>query len=419
MSAWNYPLMGSITPLANAIGAGNMAIIKPSEIAKSSSKVIKKLVEKYLDQKAYKVIEGDVEVSKEIITKKFDLIIFTGSPEKGKIVASEAGKNLTPCILELGGKCPCIVDKSAFIDYAASKVLFARFANCGQTCVATDYVFVHEDVADSFKNSIVEKLKNSFPAGGRGEKYLDTDKGALISNFHTDRIRSFLNENHGGKVLAGVKSDDDIKDAKNNWIPPTIIEDPSLESSIMTQEIFGPILPIMTFKDIDDVIKFINQRPKPLAIYYFGCLLRGNISKVKNSTSSGSFVVNEAAFQAVHPNLPFGGVGNSGYGHYHGRYGFKAMSHAKSCMTKLPLNFYPFNATSMPFSGMRQFTVKMFLKFGRIGQGRLIKRIIQLLILFWIAKGFYTGSFQKKWRQYKPMLNLVWGMVKPKFLRKK
>ena len=133
MSAWNYPLMGALTPLAGAIGAGNMAIIKPSEMAKSSSKVIKKLVEKYLDQKAYKVIEGDVEVSKEIITKKFDLIVFTGSPEKGRIVASEAGKNLVPCILELGGKCPCIIDKTASVDYAASKVLFGRFGNSGQT----------------------------------------------------------------------------------------------------------------------------------------------------------------------------------------------------------------------------------------------------------------------------------------------
>ena len=189
---------------------------------------------------------------------------------------------------------------------------------------------MHEDVAEKFKTSIVEQLKDSFPAGGRGEKYLDTDKGAMINTFHTDRIKSYLNESHGGKVLAGVKSDEDIKDAKNNWIPPTIIEDPNLESSIMTQEIFGPILPILTFKNIDDVIKFIKERPKPLAIYYFGCLIRGNSCKIKKETSSGSFVVNEVAFQAVHPGLPFGGVGNSGYGHYHGRYGFKAMSHAKA-----------------------------------------------------------------------------------------
>lgn len=415
MSAWNYPMMGSLSVLANAIGAGNMAIIKPSELAKSSSRIVKKLVENYLDQKAYKVIEGAVEVSKDIITKPFDLIVFTGSPEKGKLVAAAAAENLTPCILELGGKCPCIVDSSAGLSYAASKIVDTRFMNAGQTCVAPDYVLVHEEVADVFKNKVVNQLKHTF--SGRSEKYLDSDKGAIVNSDHLERIKGYLTANHGGNVLTGVKKDDELKDLKNNWIPPTIIDNPNLESAIMTDEIFGPILPIITYNDIEEAIKFINDRPKPLAIYYFGSNLSSNACKIKKETSSGAFVHNDAAFQAIHPYLPFGGVGNSGYGNYHGIYGFKAMSNAKACLTRLPLNFYPFNASSAPFTGLKQFTTKMFLKYGKIGQKQLIKRIIQILILVWLIKGFATGTFQKKWRQYKPMIMLVWGMVKPKFLR--
>jgi aldehyde dehydrogenase (NAD+) len=328
MNAWNYPFMGAIQPLITAIGTGNMAIIKCSEVAKSSSKVIKKLVERYLDNKAYKVIEGGVEVSKEIITKSFDLVVFTGSPEKGRLVAAEAGKNLTPCVLELGGKCPCIVDNKSNLDYAADKIIMARFSNSGQTCVATDYVLVHEEVASEFKKKLVSALKNSF--SGKSEKYLDSDKGALINEFHVDRIKGYLTENHGGKVLFGIKNEEGLKDIKNNWIPPTIIEDPNLESSVMTDEIFGPILPVLTFSTIKDAIKMINDRPKPLALYYFGCTVGGNGKLVRESTSSGSFVQNETMFQAVHPNLPFGGVGNSGYGSYHGESGFRCFSHGKA-----------------------------------------------------------------------------------------
>ncbi|CAI2361877.1 unnamed protein product [Moneuplotes crassus] len=418
MNAWNYPLMGAIQPLATAIGSGNMAIIKTSEVAKSSSKVIVKLVQKYLDKKAYKVIEGEVEVSKEIITKPFDLIAFTGSSEKGKLVAEAAAKNLTPCILELGGKCPAIIDKCANIGHAISKILVARFSNSGQTCVATDYVLVHDDVSSGFKKEfterLVKELKNS---QSTPETSLDSDKGGIINEIHVERIKGYLSENHEGKVLCGVKNQEDLKKIKQKWIPPTIIEDPSLESKIMTEEIFGPVLPIISYTDIEEAIKFINQRPKPLAVYYFGCPFRGNGKLVRDSTSSGAFVQNEAAFQAVHPYLPFGGVGESGYGSYHGEFGFKSFSHPKACMTKLPLNFYPFNVASYPFTGLKEFTVMMFLKFGQIGQKKLIKRIIQLLILFWIIKGFATGTFQKKWRVYKPMIMMVWGMVKPKFLR--
>lgn len=266
--------MTSIMPLANAIGAGNMAILKPSEVAKSCANIVKKLVERYLDPKAFKVIEGDAKVAQEVITKKFDLIVFTGSPEKGKIVASEAGKNLVPCILELGGKCPCIVDKTARLDYAASKIVFARFANAGQTCVATDYVLVHDDVADEFKEKLVNHLKETFM--GKSEKYLDNDKGAIINEAHVERVKGYLTENHGGKVLFGAKTEECLKDIKNNWIVPTVIEDPNAESSLMTEEIFGPILPIVTFSEIEQAIQMVNDKPKPLAVYYFGCNIRGN-----------------------------------------------------------------------------------------------------------------------------------------------
>jgi len=261
----------------------------------------------------------------------------------------------------------------------------------------------------------VKELKNSFQ--DKSENYLDTDKGGIINETHVERIKEYLSENHEGKVLCGVRNKEDLKAVKQKWIPPTIIEDPSLDSKIMTEEIFGPVLPIISYSNIEEAINFINERPKPLAVYYFGCNFRGNGALVRDSTSSGAFVQNEAAFQAVHPYLPFGGVGDSGYGSYHGVYGFQCFSHPKACMTKLPLNFYPFNVASYPFTGLKEFTVMIFLKFGQIGQKKLIKRIIQILILIWIIKGFATGTFQKKWRMYKPMIMLVWGMVKPKFLK--
>lgn len=351
MSSWNYPILTTIMPLANAIGAGNMAIIKPSEISRSSAKVIKKLVEKYLDPSAYKIIEGGQEVAKSIITKKFDLIVFTGSPEKGKIVASEAGKNLVPCILELGGKCPVIVDSkpnqsfitspfSSSLDYAAAKIIWGRFINCGQTCLACDYVLVHEDSAEELKKLLIKHLKESYK--GRSDKYFDGDKGSLINAVHAERIKGYLNENHDGTIIAGVKSEEEYKDLKNNWIPPTIVDNPSDESSLMTEEIFGPVLPIKTYKTIDEAIKYINDRPKPLGLYYFGSILGSNGARVRRETSSGAFSFNDAVIQVCNPNLPFGGVGNSGYGSYHGIYGFRNMSHAKACYYKLPLNFYPF-----------------------------------------------------------------------------
>lgn len=295
----------------------------------------------------------------------------------------------------------------------------ARFANSGQTCVATDYVLVHDDVSSDFKKTFTEKLtqelKNSFQ--GRSEKYLDSDKGGIINEAHVERIKGYLAEDHEGKVLCGIRNKEDLKDVKKKWIPPTIIEDPKLDSKIMTEEIFGPILPIITYSNIEEAISFVNKRPKPLAVYYFGCNWRGNGSLIRDSTSSGAFVQNEAAFQAVHPHLPFGGVGNSGYGSYHGIYGFRANSHGKACLVKVPVNIFPLNAASYPFTGMKEFMVMTFLKFGQIGQRKLIVRIIQLLILAWIVKGFATGTFQKKWRMYKPMIMLVWGMVKPKFLK--
>jgi len=384
ISAWNYPLTTSIPYVISAIAAGNCCVIKPSELAPNASNIIAELFDKYLDKDCYRCIEGKVEVAKAIIKEPFDIIVFTGSTDKGKLVAKAAAENLTPYILELGGKSPTIVDRNADLDNAALRIMQGRFMNAGQVCVACDYLFVHKDV----KNELIKKFKETLLNFYGENPSQSKDYERIINEFHVKRLKSYLDEDHGGKVILGGEVDE-----KEKYIAPTLIEKPKLTSKLMQEEIFGPILPIYEFDDFDFVVNFINERPKPLSLYYYGSGSSPNYRKLKNETFSGALSLNESIFHVGILDAPFGGVGFSGQGKLHGHSGFKAFSHYKTIFEKGGLNIYPFNVRYPPYEGFRLKSLDFMLGYSRVTQNSIMKIIMALFVLFIFAILFKTNIF--------------------------
>jgi len=288
-SAWNYPIMTALKPVVQAITSGNAVLLKPSEIAANSSKAIKKFVDKHLDNDFIKCVEGGIDVAVAVNNLPLDLICFTGSTFVGKIVAGVAAKNLTRCILELGGKCPCVVHVSCELQHTIEKLCWAKFSNSGQTCIAPDYVFVDERVVKNFTSGMIAKIESWFGKNKDGHD----DQGKIINDFHTKRLEKLI-QTAGGDILYGGK----INHEKRH-IQPTLILNPGIDSPIMQEEIFGPVLPIFTYKNMKEVIKFINARPKPLAVYYYGNPGSVDAIDLANLTSSGAFMTNECLFQSL------------------------------------------------------------------------------------------------------------------------
>ena len=281
--AWNAPLATTMRPVIQAITAGNCVIVKPSEHSPHCSAAMKKLIDTYLDSDWVIVIEGGVDIAKELNQMPLDLICFTGSTQVGKMIAQTAAKNLTPCILEMGGKCPLIVDFNCDVEFATTKAAFGKTFNSGQICIAPDYVFVHETKVKQFIEQIQSKFKEMY-----GEKPEGCElQGKIINDIHTDRIENLI-KTAGGTIICGGKVNKEVR-----HIEPTVIFEPDLNSQIMKEEIFGPVMPVLPFKDIRDVIKFINEREKPLAVYYFGKSNGLNAQVLASETSSGAFVTNE------------------------------------------------------------------------------------------------------------------------------
>ncbi|NTV46431.1 MAG: aldehyde dehydrogenase family protein, partial [Chlorobiales bacterium] len=321
IAPWNYPFQLCISPLVGALAAGNCAIVKPSELAPNTSKVIAKGLEEYLDRDAVRVVEGGVVETTMLLNERFDYIFFTGGTRVGQIVHEAATKHLTPVTLELGGKSPCIVHHDAALDVAASRIVWAKFLNGGQTCVAPDYLLVHESV----ENELIDQIKSAITKFyGENPKASDLYP-RMIDNRHFNRLVNYLND---GEIIAGGETDE-----KERYIAPTILRNVSLDSPIMNEEIFGPILPVLTYSDVTDALSFINSRPKPLALYIFteSKILQ---EKVVRETQSGSACINELVLNYVIPGLPFGGTGQSGMGAYHGRASFDTFSHRKSIHKK-------------------------------------------------------------------------------------
>jgi len=339
VAPWNYPVNLVLTPLIGAIAAGNCAAIKPSEVSARTSELLARLIPAYLDSDAFQVFEGGADISTDLLEQRFDHIFFTGSENIGRIVMTAAAKHLTPVTLELGGKSPCIIAADSDLPLAARRVAWGKFLNAGQTCIAPDYVMVEESVAQSF----IEEMKKAIEAFFGADPKASPDYPRLINERHFDRVAGLMS---GGTIVTGGETDRDTR-----YIAPTLLSDVNPDAEVMREEIFGPVLPVMTYTALDEAINFITSRPKPLALYVFA--KSGDIhDEVIDRTSSGGACINDVVMHLANAELPFGGVGTSGMGAYHGRASFDTFSHARSVLTKteyldVPLRYPPYSKTKL------------------------------------------------------------------------
>ncbi|MGM9552622.1 MAG: aldehyde dehydrogenase [Clostridia bacterium] len=346
MSPWNYPFLLTVEPLVDALAAGNTAVVKPSAYSPYTTKVLGEIIKGTFDEKYVAFVDGGREENKSLLEQKFDYIFFTGGKTVGRLVMEKASKNLTPVTLELGGKSPCIVDKSANIKLSAKRIVWGKYLNLGQTCVAPDYILCHKDVKDNLLENLKKEIDKQF-----GNALENPDYGKIINNKHFDRICSLIDFD---KVVKGGKSD-----REKLKIEPTVMDNVTWDDSVMGEEIFGPILPILTYSDTDDVIETVNNHPSPLALYIFS-EDKKVIKKVTNRCPFGGGCVNDVVIHLATSRMGFGGMGESGMGSYHGKYGFDTFSHEKSIVDKktwidLPMRY-------QPFKKVNEFLIHMFLR---------------------------------------------------------
>ena len=335
ISPWNYPVQLLLNPLVGAISSGSTAVLKPSPYVPTVSKVIEEMITETFDEKYIAVVQGNRNVNADLLKQRWDVIFFTGSPALAKTVMSAAAQHLTPVILELGGKSPCIIDKTADIKRAAKRIAWGKTLNSGQTCIAPDYILIHKDVKDAFVKEFAEEIKVL-----HGEDiHADRHFVRMVNDKAFERVTGYMND---GKILYGGRHD-----AKTRFIEPTLIDNPALDSPVMTEEIFGPVFPVITMDDPfrESVIEFVTSREKPLAFYYFGKESDG--WDIIRRTSSGGGCINDVIMHIANENIPFGGVGNSGMGRYHGKESFDAFSHTRSIVATgtlidLPFRYMPY-----------------------------------------------------------------------------
>lgn len=333
VSPWNYPFQLLINPLVGAISAGCCAMIKPSPDAPHFAEVIDEMITEFFDPSYISVVHGEKETNTHLFSMKFDIIFFTGSPMLGRVVMKAAAKHLTPVVLELGGKSPCIVDESANLEIAAKRISWGKFINAGQTCIAPDYLMVHEKVKDELIQLMIENIKKVYGENPMENHYYPR----IIHQRAIDRLKNLI---EGENVIYGGEIDEGQR-----YISPTLIELKSTDTAIMQEEIFGPLLPFMTFSNLDEATAFINSKEKPLALYYFGNNQKAK--QVLNNTTSGGGCINDTLLHVGNHHLPFGGVGNSGLGNYHGKLSFEAFSNPRAIVNTptwidIPLKYPPF-----------------------------------------------------------------------------
>ncbi|MBI3213408.1 MAG: aldehyde dehydrogenase family protein [Mycobacterium sp.] len=316
---WNYPFYLSMGPIVAAVAAGNCAVLKPSELAPATSALLARLVPQYLDAEAIRVVEGDGQTTQDLLAQGFDHALFTGGTEIGKKIMAAAAPTLTPVTLELGGKSPVIVAADADLDVAARRIAWVKLLNSGQTCIAPDYVLAERSIANALTDKIVANVRAFRAQDGAGMR--------IVNARQFDRLASLIDSTTGAIVTGGRYSREALT------IEPTVILDPSAADPVMADEIFGPILPVITIESTDAAVDFVNRRPKPLALYVFTGSRR-LAKRLIDAIPSGGAVVNHLAMHCLVPQLPFGGVGASGMGAYHGRWGFEALSHRRAVLAK-------------------------------------------------------------------------------------
>ena len=343
ISPWNYPVQLLLNPLIGAISAGCTAVLKPSPYVPTVSKTIEEMIRETFEERYIAVVQGNRNVNTALLEQRWDLIFFTGSPALAKTVMSAAAENLTPVILELGGKSPCIIDKNADIALAAKRIAWGKTLNSGQTCIAPDYLLIHKDVKESFVKAFAEEVKNL-----HGEDIAaDRHYVRMVNDRAFERVTGYFKD---GKIVSGGRSD-----AATRFIEPTLMDEVPLDSPLMTEEIFGPVFPMITLDDKDNsfkdkVIEFVTNREKPLAFYYFGEEAEG--WEIIRRTSSGGGCINDVIMHIANENVPFGGVGNSGMGMYHDKESFEAFSHRRSIIATgtwidLPFRYMPYKMFSL------------------------------------------------------------------------
>jgi len=337
IAPWNYPIGLLLGPLTSAIAAGCPAIVKPSEMSPACSAAMTKLIQETFAPEDIAVFEGDAAVSTALLELPFDHIFFTGSPAIGKVVMAAAAKHLSAVTLELGGKSPVIVDESAHLAKAAKSIAWAKFTNCGQTCIAPDYAYVHESLLPQFITAMKEAIAALY-----GDPAQSPDYCRIINDRHFARIVKLIDDavDHGAAIVAGG-----ARDEAQKFIAPALLTSAGEETAILREEIFGPVLPVLSYQDLAAPIAAINARPKPLALYIYA-KDRARIERILQETSAGGSCVNAANIQFVHDNLPFGGIGHSGLGNAHGFYGFRAFSHERAVLEDkfsiVPMLFPPY-----------------------------------------------------------------------------
>ena len=348
MSPWNYPFLLTVGPLSNALAAGNTAIVKPSAYSPATSELLACIIGEWFPHEYVAVVTGGRRENSALLDQKFDFVFFTGSQSVGKEVLRHTAEHLTPAVLELGGKSPCIVDESAKISLAAKRIVFGKYLNCGQTCVAPDYVLCHSSVKDKLLSEIITQIKAQY-----GDNFLKNENyGRIVNEKHFDRLCSYIGAD---KVAFGGEFD-----RERLQIQPTVMDGVTWSDAVMQDEIFGPILPILTYEDIDEVIFALEKKQKPLALYIFS-ESKKNVRKVTSRCRYGGGCVNDCIIHLATSEMGFGGVGESGMGAYHGKVGFDTFSHIKSIVDKktfmdLPMRYQPYNSTT--YAGLLRFFLK-------------------------------------------------------------
>lgn len=347
MSPWNYPVLLSLEPLIGAIAAGNTVVLKPSAYSANTSNIIAQVIEETFDSAYVSVIKGGREANQSLLEEKFDYIFFTGGVNVGKLVMQKASAHLTPITLELGGKSPCIVERSADLQIAARRIVFGKFLNCGQTCIAPDYILVEKTIHDEFVKHLIKELTLMY-----GEDILtNPNYGKIINRKHYDRLLGLITQQ---KIVFGGKHDEETL-----RIEPTILDHVTGDDAVMQEEIFGPLLPILSVSDMDEAYHFVQSRPHPLALYLF-TNNAGVEKRFLTQVPFGGGCINDTIIHIATKNLPFGGIGNSGMGRYHGKYTFDTFSHEKSVVKKY--TWLDLHMRYQPYTIWKEKLIRFFLK---------------------------------------------------------